>query len=124
MGQGVQKTPKGSRVKDEASLLRFTVKRLEFLETLGQLTFMRNQTVGIRYGGKWFSNPNKGSPDLLIWFRGGAAIGLELKDPKGYLSLSQLKFKDRWKRIGVPYHVEDSEQGVVKLLRTYGVTHG
>jgi len=117
MGKGIQKGP-----RNEAALLRSTIKLLKYLEMLGQLTFLRNQTTGIRHGGTWYPSPNKGSPDLLIWFRGGGALGLELKDPEGQPSPAQLKFRDRWERVGVPYHVADTPEGVVKLLRTYGAT--
>lgn len=62
-----------------------------------------------------------GVPDLLVWIRGGRAIGIELKAGRGTLSAEQMYWHARVASLGHRVHVCRSVDEVEAVLRAEGV---
>ena len=85
---------------------------------LRNFLFVRNGTGSFKTEkGGWFKTGAAGSPDLLVFLKGGQCIGLEVKTPKGKLRPSQEGWKSRAENIGMRYEVVRSLDDVIKILK-------
>jgi hypothetical protein len=62
-----------------------------------------------------------GIPDLIILWRGGNMLGIELKSGKGYLSPEQVLVHTVWGVLGFNVHVVRSLEQMQEILEAYGV---
>lgn len=62
-----------------------------------------------------------GMPDIVIWWAGGRSLGIELKTPRGGLSIVQRQKHAQFAAIGVTVEVCRSEEEVLECLKRHGV---
>lgn len=65
---------------------------------------------------KFISPGHSGVPDRLVFLPGGKIILVELKKPKGKLTLLQEKMRNRFIKLGFKYYVIDSYEKVEEMI--------
>ena len=105
----------------ESALLKSITDYLQYLENMGRLYFVRNNSgafVGEYKGKKRFVRfGKKGSSDIIIYLKGGKVIFIEAKTEKGEQTANQIAFERLIKTLGYDYHVVRSFEEFDKIFK-------
>ena len=92
---------------------------LNYLENQEKLVFIRNNSGAfINPKGRFFKMGRPGSPDFLIFLKGGKCLHLEVKNEKGRQNDRQLNYEMKIANLGHRYCIVRSVAEVERLINS------
>lgn len=102
----------------ESSIVTAICRYLGYMETQGKLYFLRNNSGAAKDArGNLIRFGRSGSADIIVFFKGGETVFIEVKNEHGKLSESQENFVRTIKPLGYKYYIArsvDDMQAIVK----------
>jgi hypothetical protein len=88
----------------ESAIQRAIEQYLSLLENSGKLVFIKNNSGAfINPAGHFYKMGKFGSPDFLLFLKGGMCIHLEVKNEKGKQNPNQISYQERVEKLGHTY---------------------
>lgn len=108
----------------EKDTLKSCITYLQMLRNQGKLLFVRNNSFSgsfARPDGSqgYIRNNMPGSPDLIIFVKGGRNIQVELKSSTGKQSPDQIIWEKTATNLGHNYYIVRSVEELAKILSYY-----
>lgn len=104
----------------EKQLQTCILNYLQILENQGKLYYIRNQSGAlINQQGRFIKFGRAGSADIMVFFKGGKTVFLEVKLPKKKQTQNQIDFQKQIEDLGFLYYIAHSIEEVEILIKNY-----
>ena len=105
------------KIKIKESQLQSTIEdMLKIYEKIASLIYIKNNSGATKVGDSFIRFGKAGSPDFLIFFKGGKTLHLEVKVGRNRQTVSQVAYQHQCEALGHMYKVVRSSKEVQELL--------